>query len=52
MLCKGDSIRLYSKEKCLKNQTSNITDEKAKYQKHHEVQLPYEKCKYLETAEI
>ena len=48
---KDESIRLYSKEKFLNNQASKITDQKAKYQEHPEVQLPYKKCKYLETAE-
>ena len=32
------------------NRTSEISYEKAKYQKNPEVQLAYEKCKYLEIA--
>ena len=32
------------------NRTSEISYEKAKYQKNPEVQLAYEKCKYLEIV--
>ena len=34
------------------NRTSKITYQKAKYRENPEVQLTYEKCKYLKIAEM